>query len=100
MKLASGLLGCQLDDKIAQMLLCRVNAGFKPGFKVLFLPTAGNHCRSAARVMKRKAASGSVSKQPANTISCSKVKQVAWTPVDTDQEADEVLHGTAPTQKV
>ena len=50
--------------------------------------------------MKRKAASGSVSKQPANTISCSKVKQVAWTPVDTDQEADEVLHGTAPTQKV
>ena len=50
--------------------------------------------------MKRKAATRPASKQPANKMSSSKGKQVAGTPVDTDQEADEVLRANASSQKV
>ena len=50
--------------------------------------------------MKRKAASRPASKQPANKMSSSKGKQVAGTPVDTDQEAEQVLRATASSQKV
>ena len=50
--------------------------------------------------MKRKAASRPASEQTANKMSSSKGKQVAGTPVDSDQWAHEVLRATAPSHKV
>ena len=49
---------------------------------------------------KRKAASKAASGQPTNKLSPSKGKQVPGTPLDTDQEAHEVLRATAPSLKV
>ena len=50
--------------------------------------------------MKRKAAARRTTGQPANKMSSSKGKQVAGTPVDTDQETEQVLRATPLSQKV
>ena len=71
------------------------------GFVFLSLKAEDMKTRAADR-MKRKATSRTAPVQAVNKLSSSKGKQVAGIPVDTDQEAHEVLRATAPSpsQKV